>query len=760
MGIFNEHSDNSFAKGIQGAPGVGFNLTSDGNYDMVNKKLRNVGAPSANTDAATKKYVDDNSSVTPTTSQLAVDSNIDMKDRYRILNLKHPVDADEPATKQYSDSKFLDRDGSRTMIGNLDINNNKIIKVGTPTDNDDATNKKYVDDSKVDVSPFLRKDGTVAMTGNLDMSNNRIYNIPAPTGPKQPTPLALTDLKYLHVAGTNKMTNNLNMDNKGIIYLKPPTSDTDAATKKYVDDNTGSPDLSDYLEKDGTVAMTGNLNVGSNRIINLSKPTQNNDAANKDYVDKLVHHTAVQPSHYNDQFAYLMSSSAQWTDEIDTGTSFFIKRIGDLSPSKGNFHNYNHKVIFLTINKNSQGGYKYKMGVNFYRLTANADYTLCLEILNTDYQLWHKSQISVDKGTSTGLSIGNVSVRKLSHRYSDPKGQSQFMYYHRIIVNFRKLSTGNKFFLHILVNIPQDGTDLAVYPRQFSGVYIITYGIVGTFSNIDPDKVYDYHTAFDIKPTEVVFNVDINANNKKILNVNLDRNNNNSAATVGMVKELNPHTINNLYREIFEEVYDFTNAANYKLNRTSSGIVFNYLSSNSGNTLRDMGIPNRTIDDIKKEGLNVSGYTISFSPPIGITKYTLCIVFYHWRNRNFSIKKKDSNSRATLLNLYYTTGGNTVNLVVNNLRSQFTMLSSFNGKKIVIWLAEDFSQNITKVKISNYSAILSLPVVRYTNEQEFTFSTEGGVLRKIMFSPNFYDDDSEQYHKVLLQEKLNGSYVI
>ena len=75
-------------------------------------------------------------------------------------------------------------------------------------------------------------------------------------------------------------------------------------------------------------------------------------------------------------------------------------------------------------------------------------------------------------------------------------------------------------------------------------------------------------------------------------------------------------------------------------------------------------------------------------------------------------------------------------------------------------MAEDFSQNITKVKISNYSAILSLPVVRYTNEQEFTFSTEDGVLSKIMFSPNFYDIDSEQYHKVLLQEKLNGSYVI
>ena len=38
MGIFKEQSfDHPFARGIQGAPGVGFSLTADGNYDM-NKK--------------------------------------------------------------------------------------------------------------------------------------------------------------------------------------------------------------------------------------------------------------------------------------------------------------------------------------------------------------------------------------------------------------------------------------------------------------------------------------------------------------------------------------------------------------------------------------------------------------------------------------------------------------------------------------------------------------------------------------------------
>ena len=46
-----------------------------------------------------------------------------------------------------------------------------------------------------------------------------------------------------------------------------------------------------------------------------------------------------------------MSSAAQWTDETDGRTGFVIKSIGDLEPNNGNFHDYNHKVIKMGINK-------------------------------------------------------------------------------------------------------------------------------------------------------------------------------------------------------------------------------------------------------------------------------------------------------------------------------------------------------------------------------------------------------------------------
>ena len=101
-----------------------------------------------------------------------------------------------------------------------------------------------------------------------------------------------------------------------------------------------------------------------------------------------------------------------------------------------------------------------------------------------------------------------------------------------------------------------------------------------------------------------------------------------------------------------------------------------------------------------------------------------------------------------------------MNLVVNKISKNLVLPSNFNGKKIVIWLAENFSSNVTKAVISDYSSTLTIPAARYTIEQDFEFTSEGGVLSKIMFSPNFYDTDSEQYHKVILQEKLDGSYIV
>ena len=374
------------------------------------------------------------------------------------------------------------------------------------------------------------------MWAKIDMNSYRISNLPLPDGPKQPTTLAFTDLKYLSRSGTAAMLNNLNMDNKEIIHLRQPTDDTDAANKKYVDDN--KVDVSNYLKVDGTNKMTGDLNMDNHKIKNLNdEPTSGTDAVNKNYVDSVVSHSHVKPCHQKDQFSYLMSNVLQWTDEMDGGNSFNMTKIADLSPSKRNFHTYNHKVIYTTIIKNSQRGYKYKMGINFYTLVGNTDYTLCIEILNSDIKPWNKTKISVDRATSHGLTIGNFSVEKFTYN-TKTKNIYRFMYYHRLITSFKKTAPSHPYFRHLLVDIPQSRGDLSSYPNNFTETYIVAYGVEGQVSDVGTDKVYDYHKAFDIKPTDVSYNVDIDANQKKILNVELDKNSDNGVATVKWLRIL------------------------------------------------------------------------------------------------------------------------------------------------------------------------------------------------------------------------------
>ena len=144
-----------------------------------------------------------------------------------------------------------------------------------------------------------------------------------------------------------------------------------------------------------------------------------------------------------------------------------------------------------------------------------------------------------------------------------------------------------------------------------------------------------------------------------------------------------------------------------------------------------------------------------------MTNYTLCLVFNHLK-KNFSISKihTNQNKKQNLLFLYYLNVNNTLNLNIANASKSISIPSSFDGKKIVLWLTESISNHVTKVKISNYFAELIANVTNNSLNQKFEFLNQDGVIEKFMYSPNFYDTDSVEYHKILLQEKLNGSYLL
>ena len=76
-------------------------------------------------------------------------------------------------------------------------------------------------------------------------------------------------------------------------------------------------------------------------------------------------------------------------------------------------------------------------------------------------------------------------------------------------------------------------------------------------------------------------------------------------------------------------------------------------------------------------------------------------------------------------------------------------------------MAENSNASVTKASISNYSATLTKNSTTLSGvRNKFQLATEDGMFYRFMFSQNFYDFDSEVYHRVLLQEKLNGSSVV
>jgi len=77
-------------------------------------------------------------------------------------------------------SNALPKDGSENMEGDINMNNHKIINLGTPITKDNAVSKEYVDTSlfnKADKNDMLLLDGSNKVVADFDMNNQKITKL-------------------------------------------------------------------------------------------------------------------------------------------------------------------------------------------------------------------------------------------------------------------------------------------------------------------------------------------------------------------------------------------------------------------------------------------------------------------------------------------------------------------------------------------------------------------------------------------------------
>lgn len=89
-----------------------------------------------------------------------------------ITNVKVAAGAAIDSSKLADGANFIKKDGTVAMTGDLNLGNQKVVSVATPTNNGDAANKSYVDTLINGLpSAYRYRNVHAATTGNIDLSN-------------------------------------------------------------------------------------------------------------------------------------------------------------------------------------------------------------------------------------------------------------------------------------------------------------------------------------------------------------------------------------------------------------------------------------------------------------------------------------------------------------------------------------------------------------------------------------------------------------
>ena len=255
--------------------------------------------------------------------------------------------------------------------------------------------------------------------------------------------------------------------------------------------------------------MRGNIKMNDHRITGLTNPPNADDeATNKKYVDDNITKSHIKPSHTpKNVFQYLMDDVSEWTTEYGMKVDKFI----DLQESP---HSWDKRVLKVTPVKNGSN-YRFRLGLQMYRMKTNETYSLMVERYNRDYKTWQREQTFVN---GTGVWVRTYNITKLQYHY----GVKNTLYYTKTLIKFKKTSSSAPVFVYYTVHFDDNGGDLNTYPKDYiNQIYLVAYGVEGLADNVDPE-VYDAHEAFEIDKTKMKMLVPLDMNGKQLMNVNYD----------------------------------------------------------------------------------------------------------------------------------------------------------------------------------------------------------------------------------------------
>ena len=427
----------------------------------------------------------------------SVEQTVTGKKVFENIEVHDPTSNNQAANKSYADTKLSLTGG--TMTGDLILPHHNYPIPGN-------TNKGINYESQREI--FLSRQESFPMQADIDMNNNFIQNIATPTSSHQVTNKGYCDYNFLNRQKGGVLMGPLSMNRNDLIGIPDtPKFGYSAVNKNYVDGKITKIDTTQFVKKVGDT-MTGVLNMNGNKIKNVGTPyTYENDAAvnvgffntelnasnlsvftqitnaYKQYVDEELLKSHLVSSHIENAFKYLLDQ-----DESSSERNIIVNGIQDFN---GSPHKNKKAYSIDLVHTPGTQNYDSKIGINLYSLPIGK-YTIIME-----YYFPEDINISLVAESSTA-----VINKQVTTSFSDHKKQ---------LVQFDQRSKDTPDYLFFNI---RGGATTSTNPEG----YLVFYGVKEWVDSVPPE-IYDHALEtgmFEYDGGKMKMNMDLDLNGNSI----------------------------------------------------------------------------------------------------------------------------------------------------------------------------------------------------------------------------------------------------
>ena len=400
----------------------------------------------------------------------------------------------------------------------INLNENRIIKLQDPIDDNDAATKGYIDlkVANVNLDDYLKRDGSQSMPRNLKMGDHTITGIRSSSQDNAALTNGGSKSLYLPLAGNKGMQGILNMGKNAIRYLKMPPNDPSSGNPpddcalnfKYFHSQRGDLERqinevgSKALSIDGSDPMGVNLDMNGNNIIRRKDPLPSNSqyAASVNFVNKSISDSNanlskiidskiteaekfnIKRSTQNNDFLFVMNDDLFKEDDND------ITKVGKVE-----------KDVYQIKKATYQLTIKYDSSIKYYstRLSINL-ISLPLGEYTLGFEMYCSNRADGNQVTVNATS-GSLTVSRTNTNF--------FGDHSRSIINFHKYIFSSGY----------EDLDIDIALKNRAGesydpnttIYVIVYGVTGHQNEVST-LVWDGAFALENKALKLKAKIDMN----------------------------------------------------------------------------------------------------------------------------------------------------------------------------------------------------------------------------------------------------------